>query len=42
MPMAIENGVNWNISMNYSLRYGYGEFDKEKMEYKGRLTHNSG
>lgn len=38
----LKNGVNWNISMNYSLRYGYGEFDKEKMEYKGRLTHNFG
>ena len=38
----LKNRVNWNISMNYSLRYGYGEFDKEKMEYKGRLTHNFG
>ena len=30
----------WNLSINYSVSYGYGEFDKEKMEYKGRLTHN--
>ena len=38
----LKNAVNWNLSFNYSLRYGYGEFDKEKMEYKGRLTHNFG
>jgi lipopolysaccharide assembly outer membrane protein LptD (OstA) len=38
----LNNAVNWNISFNYSLRYGYGEFDKERMEYKGKLTHNFG
>ncbi len=38
----LKNSVNWNVSFNYSLRYGYGEFDKERMEYKGRLTHNFG
>jgi hypothetical protein len=38
----LKNAVNWNISFNYSMRYGYGEFDKERMEYKGRLTHNFG
>ncbi len=38
----LKNGVNWNLSFNYSLRYGYGEFDRERMEYKGRLTHNFG
>ncbi len=38
----LKNVVNWNLSFNYSLRYGYGEFDKEQMEYKGRLTHNFG
>lgn len=38
----LKNAVNWNLSFNYSLRYGYGEFDKEQMEYKGRLTHNFG
>jgi len=38
----LKNAINWNLSFNYSLRYGYGEFDKEKMEYKGRLTHNFG
>src|SRR5690606_40537680 len=30
------------ISFNYSLRYGYGEFDRERLEYKGKLTHNFG
>lgn len=38
----LKNAVNWNISFNYSLRYGYGEFDKERLEYKGKLTHNFG
>lgn len=38
----LKNAVNWNLSFNYSLRYGYGEFDKERLEYKGRLTHNFG
>ncbi len=30
----------WNLSINYSVSYGYGEFDKEKLEYKGKFTHN--
>ena len=38
----LKNPVNWNVSFNYSLRYGYGEFDKERLEYKGKLTHNFG
>ncbi|MDD4799617.1 MAG: putative LPS assembly protein LptD [Proteiniphilum sp.] len=38
----LKNAVNWNVSFNYSLRYGYGAFNKEKMEYKGKLTHNFG
>lgn len=38
----LKNGINWNLSFNYSLRYGYGEFDTERMEYEGRLTHNFG
>jgi len=38
----LKNVVNWNISLNYSMRYGYGEFDKDRMEYKGKLTHNFG
>ena len=35
-------GVVWNLSFNYSLRYGYGEFIPEKLEYKGQLTHSLG
>lgn len=38
----LKNTVNWNLSFNYSLRYGYGEFDEDRMEYKGKLTHNFG
>ena len=38
----LKNAVNWNLSFNYSLRYGYGEFDTDIMEYKGALTHNFG
>ena len=38
----LKNGINWNLSFNYSLRYGYGEFDTERLEYEGRLTHNFG
>ena len=40
----LKNAMNWNISFNYSLRYGYGDgdFNKERMEYNGRLTHNFG
>ena len=32
--------VPWSLSVNYSVNYGYGEFDKGKMEYKGRITQN--
>ena len=30
----------WSLTVNYSVNYGYGEFDYKKMEYKGRFTHN--
>ncbi len=30
----------WSLSVNYSVSYGYGEFDKKKMDYKGRWTQN--
>ncbi|MDE6280138.1 MAG: LPS-assembly protein LptD, partial [Paramuribaculum sp.] len=30
----------WNLSFNYSVNYGYGEFDFNKMEYKGKITQN--
>ncbi len=38
----MKTAVNWNLSLNYSLRYNYGDFDFEKIEYKGRLTHSLG
>ncbi|MDD3356839.1 MAG: putative LPS assembly protein LptD [Dysgonamonadaceae bacterium] len=38
----MRTGVNWNLSFNYSLRYGYGDFDFDKKEYKGKLTHSLG
>ncbi|SFK60124.1 hypothetical protein SAMN05216357_103254 [Porphyromonadaceae bacterium KH3CP3RA] len=38
----LKNSVNWNLSFNYSLRYGYGDFNTDRMEYEGRLTHNFG
>lgn len=30
----------WNFSVNYSVSYGYGTFNKEKLEYNGKFTHN--
>ncbi len=30
----------WSLTVNYSVNYGYGEFDKNKMEYKGKFTQN--
>lgn len=35
-------GVTWNLSFNYSLRYNYGDFDFDRLEYKGKLTHSLG
>ena len=32
--------VPWSLTMNYSIAYGYGEFDKKKLEYKGKITQN--
>ena len=32
--------VPWSLTVNYSVNYGYGEFDKEKLEYKGKVTQN--
>ncbi len=32
--------VPWSLSFNYSLNYGYGEFDYDKLEYKGKWTQN--
>ncbi len=30
----------WSLTFNYSLNYGYGAFDKQKLEYKGKWTQN--
>ena len=32
--------VPWSLSVNYSLNYSYGAFNKKKMEYDGRITQN--
>lgn len=30
----------WSLTFNYSINYGYGDFDYNKMEYKGKWTQN--
>ena len=30
----------WNLTFNYSVSYGYGSFNKKKMEYNGKFTHS--
>ena len=30
----------WNLTINYSLSYGYGSFNYKKLEYNGRWTQN--
>ena len=30
----------WSLSVNYSIAYAYGDFNKEKMEYNGKITQN--
>ena len=32
--------VPWSLTFNYSVSYGYGTFNKEKMEYNGKITQN--
>lgn len=32
--------VPWSLSINYSVNYGYGAFNKKKMEYDGKITQN--
>ena len=32
--------VPWNLSFNYSVNYGYGDFNYQKMEYNGKITQN--
>ena len=30
----------WSLTVNYSINYGYGDFNYRKMEYNGRITQN--
>jgi hypothetical protein len=30
----------WNLSVNYSIGYAYGSFNKKKMEYDTKITQN--
>ncbi len=32
--------VPWSLSINYSVNYGYGTFNKKKMEYDGKINQN--
>ncbi len=32
--------VPWSLTMNYSVNYSYGAFNKQKMEYDGKITQN--
>lgn len=32
--------VPWNLSISYSVNYGYGTFNKRKLEYNGKFTHS--
>ncbi len=32
--------VPWSLTFNYSVNYGYGAFNKKKMEYDGKITQN--
>ncbi len=32
--------VPWSLTFNYGINYGYGTFNKQKMEYNGRITQN--
>ena len=32
--------IPWNLTFNYSINYGYGAFNKEKMEYDSKITQN--
>lgn len=32
--------IPWSLSVNYSVSYAYGAFNKQKLEYDGRITQN--
>lgn len=36
----MEWSIPWSLSFNYSVNYGYGAFNKQKMDYDGRITQN--
>lgn len=40
----LKNEIQWNLSFNYSVRYSYdrSNFNRDKMEYPGMLTHSLG
>lgn len=33
--------IPWSLNFSYSMRYGYGTFDKERREYNYKLTHSA-
>ena len=33
--------VPWTLNFSYSMRYGYKDFNKEKLEYKRAITHSA-
>lgn len=38
----LKNPLNWNLSFDYNVRYGYGNFNTDRMDYEGKLTHGFG
>ena len=32
--------VPWSLTLNYSVNYGYGAFNYQKLEYDGKITQN--
>ncbi len=30
----------WSLTVNYSVNYGYGDFDYDKLDYRGKFTQN--
>lgn len=39
----LKNEIKWNMTFNYSMTYGNtNEFDRKKLEYKRKFTHNLG
>lgn len=39
-PGYMEWTIPWNLTFNYSVSYGYGAFNKKKLEYDSRITQN--